>query len=107
MKVNKRGIHITSIDVDTKREDMPKEIREAHEMIDTILHNTVTLCKKKDLNLTLLPSIYLHAFNKMLPLVVESIDKQNAAEARMFLNSLRTIIEDSFELEKVREMYVE
>ena len=100
----KKGINIVSVSEDTKREDMPKEVRDMFELVDSIVHNTVKICAEKDISVTLLPSIYLHALNKVTPMMVESIVKSGGKEeAQFFLDGVKSIVKDSFDVEKVME----
>lgn len=104
MGIHKDGLNIFVVSEDTKREDMPKEIRQMFEMMDILIGNTVRMCEQKDMNTTLLPSIYLHAFNKVTPLIVDSIMKSHGeADAQMFLDGLKSIVEESFKVKEIEE----
>jgi len=101
----KKGLHIYSVSEDTKREDLPKEVRVMFELIDSIIHNTTKICIDKDVSLTLLPSIYLQSFKKVTPMIVESIlenGDRGKEEAQMYLNGLSSIVEGAFKVEKYK-----
>jgi len=97
----KKGINIFVVDPEIKREDMPKDVKEMFDLVDAVVSNTARICIEKNINISLLPSIYLHAFNKIAPLITESIVKDvGTEEAQTFLNGLKMIIDESFEVEK-------
>ncbi len=101
MDIHKPGLNIFVIDKDTNPEDLPKEFQQMLNMVDSIVGNTVRLCSDQDIHITLLPSIYLHAFMKVTPLVVDSIVKdQDSKQAQLFLNGLKMILDGAFEVKK-------
>lgn len=101
MKKLHPGINILAVDVDTKPEDQPKEYKELMLLVDTLLANTTRMCTEQDINLTLIPSVFLHAFNKITPIIVESILNEHEDEAaQLYLNGMQTIIADSFKLKE-------
>jgi len=96
----KKGLNILSINEDVNREDMPQEARMMLDMIDLVLNNTVRICEEKEINVSVLPSIYLHAFNKIMPLLIQSlIESDGKKMAQTHLNMLGSIIEFSFNVE--------
>jgi len=101
MKEKRDGLSILIVSTDTKPEDMPQEARDMVLLMDAILLNSARICEEKGMNITLLPSIYLNAFNKVIPLLAASIIKEaGEKEAQTFLDGLKTIIEGSFDLKK-------
>lgn len=95
------GINIIKVDENAKREDLPKEVRDMYDAIDVVIHGLFAYCDKKDVHITLMPCIFLHAFNKVTPMITDSIMKSNdKAAVQLYLSGLGLIVENSFKVKK-------